>query len=122
MPGPPPLWPFPPDARGRTAAIREVRAAIDAFVGRLARTRPLVAEHHAAHLERIADAWMIGGRDPCDEWLARHLAALPPAAREAAEAALTDLRAWLVVPDTARRSPAAAGGNHPAWPTPSTRT
>ena len=117
MPGPPPLWPFPPDARGRAPAVRDVRAAIDAFVGRLARSRPLVADHHAAHLERIADAWQVGGRAPCDEWLARHLAALPPSAREAAEAALADLRAWMAAVGTSRRSPAGAGGNHPAWPT-----
>ncbi len=94
MPGPPPLWPFTPDAGGPTAAIREIRAAIDAFVGRLARSRPLVADHHAAHLERLADAWLLGGRDPGDEWLAGHLRTLPPAARDAAEAALGDLRAW----------------------------
>jgi hypothetical protein len=95
MLGPTRLWPFPPGPGGTAAAIREVRAAIDAFVGPLARSRPLVAEHHATHLERIADAWLIGGSDPGDEWLAAHLAALPPSARDSAEAALADLCAWL---------------------------
>ncbi len=122
MPGPPPLWPFTPDAGGGSAAIREIRAAIDAFVGRLARSRPLVAEHHAAHLERLADAWLLGGRDPCDEWLACHLRTLTPAARDAAEAALRDLRAWLAPAATERRSPGAVAGNHSAWPTRSTPT
>ena len=63
----------------------------------------------------------MGGRAPAGDWLCRHLAALPPLDREAAEAALADLRAWMAAP-VADGSAPAPGGNHPdAW-TRSTRT